>query len=100
MGVKKIVKTQYLGTDELEGFSFVFEPVEDSVTIEKIKKQKCKGVSMKERTREFIGHIRKSLRDERARMARIRHVVEDEEMAGSEKLDLIEAITDQSVMAK
>jgi len=55
---------------------------------------------MHDRTRAFIGHIRKSLREERARMVRIRHVVEDQEMAGSEKLDLIEAITDQSVMAK
>ncbi|HRZ15236.1 MAG TPA: hypothetical protein P5110_07000 [Candidatus Omnitrophota bacterium] len=30
-------------TGKLEGFSFVFEPVEDSVTIEKVKKQKKDG---------------------------------------------------------
>ena len=43
MGVKKIVKTTYLGTEELEGFSFVFEPVEGSVQIEKVKKQEKDG---------------------------------------------------------
>ena len=37
MSVKKVVTTQYIGEGEHAGFNFHFEPLEDTLTIEKTK---------------------------------------------------------------
>lgn len=43
MGVKKVVTTSYIGQDEHAGFTFNFEPVENSLTIEKVKDKKSQA---------------------------------------------------------